>query len=93
RVSARCDGQRVTFAVADTGIGIDPEHHQSIFDDFSQVQSPLQKRLRGTGLGLALSKRLASVLGGSVQVDSALGKGSVFSLTIPVSLEGPQPHE
>jgi len=91
RVSARCDGQRVTFAVADTGIGIDPEHHQSIFDDFSQVQSPLQKRLRGTGLGLALSKRLAGVLGGSVQVDSALGKGSVFSLTIPVSLEGSAP--
>jgi len=92
RVSARCTGNRVTFSVADTGIGIAPEHHQAIFDDFAQVQSPLQKRVHGTGLGLALSKRLAGLLGGSVQVQSELGNGSVFSLTIPVSLEAPADH-
>lgn len=89
RVSAACEGDRVTFSVTDTGIGIDPKFHQSIFEDFAQVKSPLQKRLRGTGLGLALSKRLAGVLGGSVAMGSEPGVGSTFSLTIPVRLETP----
>jgi signal transduction histidine kinase len=88
RVSARCEGDQVIFSVADTGIGIAPEFHQAIFEDFSQVQSPLQKRLRGTGLGLALSRRLAEVLGGGVGVESEPGKGSTFRLTIPVRLAG-----
>jgi len=86
RVGARCDDGVVTFSVADTGIGIAPEFHATIFEDFAQVQSPLQKRLRGTGLGLALSKKLASLLGGSVGVQSEPGKGSTFALTIPVRL-------
>ena len=91
RVSARADGDdRVTFSVTDTGIGIAPEYHDDIFKDFSQVQSPLQKRLRGTGLGLSLSKRLAELLGGSVQVESTPGRGSVFSVTIPIRLDGTQ---
>lgn len=87
RVSARGnpDGT-VTFSVADTGIGIDPEFHHAIFEDFSQVDSPIQKRLRGTGLGLSLSKRLAHLLGGSVTVASALGQGSTFSVTLPARL-------
>jgi signal transduction histidine kinase len=89
RVSARLDAPgRVTFSVADTGIGIAAEFHESIFEDFSQVQSPLQKRLRGTGLGLSLSKKLAELLGGSVRLRSETGKGSVFSITIPVQWEG-----
>jgi signal transduction histidine kinase len=88
RVSASVDGEgRVTFSVADSGIGIAHEFHQSIFEDFTQVQSPLQKRLRGTGLGLSLSKKLAELLGGSVRLESEPGKGSVFSVTIPVQLE------
>jgi signal transduction histidine kinase len=89
RVSARLDGEnRVTFSVADTGIGIAPEFHGDIFQDFSQVTSQLQKRLRGTGLGLSLSKKLAELLGGSVGLQSEPGKGSVFSLTIPVQVQG-----
>ena len=92
RVGAKVEGDgMVTFSVADTGIGIAPEFHASIFEDFSQVQSPLQKRLRGTGLGLSLSKKLAHLLGGSVALQSETGKGSVFSLTIPVQLEGGPP--
>jgi signal transduction histidine kinase len=88
RVSASFDGEgRVTFSVADSGIGIAQEFHQTIFEDFTQVQSPLQKRLRGTGLGLSLSKKLAELLGGSVRLESEPGKGSVFSVTIPVQLE------
>jgi signal transduction histidine kinase len=89
RVDARFEGDRmVTFSVADTGIGIAPEFHGSIFEDFSQVHSALQRRLRGTGLGLSLSKKLAQLLGGSVSLQSEPGKGSVFLLTIPVHLEG-----
>lgn len=92
RVSATCEGDLVTFSVADTGIGIAPEYHDAIFQDFSQVQSPLQKRLRGTGLGLALSKRLAEVLGGRIGLRSEVGQGSVFWLEIPVRLEAPKDH-
>jgi signal transduction histidine kinase len=93
RVAARFQGEgMVTFSVADSGIGIAPEYHRSIFEDFSQVQSPLQRRLRGTGLGLSLSKKLAVLLGGSVRLESEAGKGSVFSVTIPVQHEGPEPE-
>jgi signal transduction histidine kinase len=91
-VTARSDGDAeggmVTFSVSDTGIGIAPEHHAAIFEDFVQVDSPIQKRLRGTGLGLSLSRKLATLLGGSVAVRSELGKGSTFSVTIPVRFPG-----
>ena len=80
------DGDRVTFSVRDTGIGIAVEFHQTIFQDISQVQSTPQQRLKGTGLGLALSKRLAELLGGTVALDSEVGQGSTFSVTLPVRL-------
>jgi len=87
RVSATLvDGDRVTFAVADTGIGIAAEHVGSLFNDFVQIDAPIQKRLRGTGLGLSLSRKLALLLGGDVAVESTLGQGSRFSVTIPVKL-------
>lgn len=96
RVSAVLNSDAtVTFAVADTGIGIATEAHASIFQDFVQVDSPLQKRLRGTGLGLSLSKRLAELLGGSVGFSSELGKGSIFRVTLPAELhfEAASRHE
>jgi len=85
RVSARryCD-DTVRFAVADTGIGIAPEFHHALFQDYAQIDSPIQKRLRGTGLGLSLSKRLAELLGGEVSVESEAQKGSTFYVTIPI---------
>lgn len=87
RVSAVLnDDATVTFAVADTGIGIAADAHGSIFQDFMQVDSPLQKRWRGTGLGLSLSKRIAELLGGSVGFTSELGKGSTFWVTLPAEL-------
>ena len=87
RVTARrTDEDWVTFAVTDTGIGIAEEHLESIFHDFVQVNAPIQKRLRGTGLGLSLSRKLAKILGGRVEVQSELGKGSTFSVTIPIEL-------
>ena len=78
----------VTFSVRDTGIGIAPEFHGAIFQDFAQIDSPIQKRLRGTGLGLSLSKRLAELLGGRVALSSTPGVGSVFSVTLPLQLPG-----
>jgi signal transduction histidine kinase len=86
RVSARLDGDQVTFSVADTGIGIAGEHLQGLFQDFVQVDAPIQKRLRGTGLGLSLSRKLALLLGGDVSVESTLGQGSKFSVTLPVEM-------
>jgi len=81
----------VTFAVADTGIGIDERYHHAIFHDFAQIYSPIQKRLRGTGLGLSLSKRLAELLGGTVGLQSELGVGSTFSVTLPLRLPDREP--
>ncbi len=93
RVSAEltADGKAVTFAVADTGIGIAPEFHDKLFKEFSQVEHALQKKVRGSGLGLQLSKKLAEVLGGGVAVKSALGEGSTFSATIPLFYIEPGP--
>jgi signal transduction histidine kinase len=92
RVTARLiDEDHVTFAVADTGIGIPPDHLAALFKDYAQVDSAIQKRLRGTGLGLSLSKKLAVVLGGDVSVTSQPGCGSTFSVTIPVTIPGHEP--
>lgn len=88
RISAQViDGSEVRFAVCDTGIGIPQELHKALFEDFSQVDSPLQKRLRGTGLGLSLCKRFADLLGGRVGVESEPGKGSTFFVVIPLALQ------
>lgn len=87
RVSAQLEGQnKVRFAVSDTGIGIAEELHGSLFEDFAQVDSPLQKRLRGTGLGLSLCKRFAALLGGEVGMQSAPGSGSIFFVIIPLAV-------
>ena len=84
RVSARRAAETVVFSVADTGIGIAREDLARLFEDFAQVDSPTQRRVRGTGLGLSLSKKLATLLGGHVAAESQPGKGSIFSLTIPL---------
>ena len=77
------DGDSVTFSVRDTGIGIAEEDLDIIFQEFGQVAHPMQRRVKGTGLGLPLSKKLSELLGGSIAVQSAPGEGSVFSVTIP----------
>jgi signal transduction histidine kinase len=89
RVSARLlDGDLVEFAVSDTGIGIAAEHLTNLFADFVQIDVRLQKRLRGSGLGLSLARRFAELLGGHVAVQSELGKGSRFSVTLPMRFGG-----
>jgi signal transduction histidine kinase/CheY-like chemotaxis protein len=88
RVSANIvDGDQIRFSVADTGIGIAPEDHERIFQDFAQIDSPIQKRVKGTGLGLPLSRKLAQLLGGEVQLTSQVGAGSTFWVVLPVRYE------
>lgn len=85
RISTSYDAARdeVTFSVTDTGIGIAPENRERIFEEFAQIDSPLQRRVKGTGLGLPLCKRLAELLGGYVEVSSQPRAGSKFTATIP----------
>lgn len=87
RVSAAMEeATSVRFSVTDTGIGIPADMHERLFEDFVQVDSPMQKRFRGTGLGLSLCKRFAGLLGGYVGVTSEPGVGSTFYVVIPVTL-------
>ena len=88
RVSARVVGRMIEFAVADTGIGIAKEHLPALFADFVQLDTRLQKRMRGSGLGLSLARKFAVLLGGSVGVESEHGKGSRFWVRIPHRYEG-----
>ncbi|ULA67061.1 MAG: Putative SigmaB asociated two-component system sensor protein [Nitrospira sp.] len=86
RVTASVDADRrnIAIAVADTGIGIRQEDQSRIFEEFTQLDSPIQRKVKGTGLGLPLCKKLAGLLGGQVIVESQVGSGSVFTLTIPL---------
>ncbi|MGA7438950.1 MAG: ATP-binding protein [Luteibacter sp.] len=87
RVTATLEGDdRVRFTVRDTGIGIPEELQHILFEDFSQVDSPLQRRVRGTGLGLSLCRKFAHLLGGEVGVVSTMGKGSEFHVCLPLAM-------
>jgi signal transduction histidine kinase/CheY-like chemotaxis protein len=74
----------VEIAVADTGIGIAPKDHARVFQGFQQVDSGMERQQAGTGLGLHLTRRFAALHGGDVLIDSQLGKGSVFTITLPI---------
>jgi signal transduction histidine kinase/CheY-like chemotaxis protein len=87
------DERTIVFSVADTGIGIAPEDQERIFSEFGQIENPLQKRFKGTGLGLALSRKLAELLGGRITVESELGRGSTFRLSVPLFYGGMVPAE
>src|SRR5262249_43551207 len=76
------------FTVADTGIGIAPEDQDRIFQEWTQVEGKVQKAVKGTGLGLPLSRKFAQLLGGEVYVKSQVGLGSTFYATIPVNFNG-----
>src|SRR5262249_15936283 len=85
-VSARLadDGRAVAFSVADTGIGIAAEDRARIFEEFTQLDHPLQRRVRGTGLGLPLVRKLAGLLGGDVPLHSQLAARPPSPPTIPI---------
>ena len=75
---------RLRFDVIDTGIGIAPEDHNRVFERFTQADDALNRRYGGTGLGLAITKSLVGLLGGEMSVQSDLGKGSTFSVVLPL---------
>ena len=76
----------LVISVADTGIGIPSEKLDRLFKPFSQIDASTTRRFGGTGLGLAISNQLAKMMGGRIDVDSTLGKGARFTLTIPVEI-------
>ena len=85
RVSAGYDqsNDTVTFAVRDTGVGIAAPDHEKIFEEFVQLDSPAQDKIKGTGLGLSICRDLATVLGGRISLESELGAGATFLLSVP----------
>ena len=83
-VRSRADEQEVTVSIIDRGIGIAPENLQRIFDPFWQVEQRSTRKAGGTGLGLSVSRSLARLIGGEISVESEFGKGSTFTLTLPV---------
>lgn len=92
-VAAEADGAGLAISVSDTGMGIAPEDHQVIFEEFRQGSSDYTRKQEGTGLGLALSKRLVELHGGLISLESVLGKGSTFRFTLPTRSPQPLPHE
>lgn len=93
RVSARLqqDGKSVVFSVADTGIGIAPEDQKRIFDEYVQIEQTQPSKSGGIGLGLAIARKLAELLGGTVGLESRPGAGSTFFASIPLRYEEPRP--
>jgi signal transduction histidine kinase len=81
---------RITIAVADSGIGMTPEQMSKLFQEFSQASSTTASRYGGTGLGLAISKRLCQMMGGDITVESEPGRGSTFTIRLPKIVEAPK---
>jgi signal transduction histidine kinase len=82
-VGATRDDGMVRIAVSDTGIGIDAEDRERIFEEFQQASRGSDRSREGTGLGLSLSKRIVELHGGRLDVESEVGKGSTFTVTLP----------
>jgi signal transduction histidine kinase len=81
------DGKRVRIEVRDTGIGIRQDDMDAIFDDFRQVDQSSTRKYGGTGLGLSITRKLVRLMGGTVEVESEFGKGSVFRVELPAKLD------
>jgi len=83
----KCNGE-ACFIVRDSGIGISPENRSRLFKPFAQLDTGLTRRHGGTGLGLYISRGLATLLGGRIEVASELGRGSTFTLVLPLDEAG-----
>ena len=90
-IKARQDDGAVEIAVWDTGMGIAAEDQQRVFEEFQQVGETLTGKPEGTGLGLALTRRLVELHGGTIRLESTPGEGSIFTFTLPMTGEGQRP--
>jgi len=85
-VDARPNGNSVQVSVKDTGVGIAEKDQQAVFEEFRQVGGDYTTKQEGTGLGLALTRRFVELHGGNISVESAPGKGSMFTFTLPLNV-------
>jgi signal transduction histidine kinase len=85
RIRARAEGEQLAIEICDTGVGFDREYWSKVFQPFWQVEQPVTRRTGGTGLGLAITQRLIALLGGTIEVQSAVGEGSTFTIRIPLT--------
>lgn len=86
-VAARQDGSMMSLSVSDSGVGIAPQDCEAVFEEFRQVGNDYTHKAQGTGLGLALTRKFVELHGGTIAVQSELGKGSVFTFTLPLNIE------
>jgi signal transduction histidine kinase len=85
-VSAQCDGSNWTISVRDNGTGIDPAHHDKVFEIFRRLHT--QEQIPGTGIGLAVCRRIVARHGGRIWIESSNGQGSTFFFTLADQAEG-----
>jgi signal transduction histidine kinase len=85
QVRAGLDDGSLKISVSDTGVGIAPEDHEAIFEEFRQVGSNYAQKREGTGLGLSLTRKFVEMHGGTIWVENEVGKGSTFSFTLPIN--------
>jgi signal transduction histidine kinase len=84
-IAARSTETHLVVTVSDSGVGITPERLEKIFDAFERTEAEVTRRVGGTGLGLAISQRICELLGGSLTAASQMGRGSTFTVLIPLT--------
>lgn len=87
KIEARTSERQVIIRVEDSGIGIEKDKQQLIFEEFTQANDAIEKKYGGTGLGLTISKKMIEILGGRLSLESEFGKGSIFEITLPLEFE------